>query len=446
MGLLKAALGAAGGVLADSWREYFYCDAMPAGTLACKGAKRTSGRSSNTSGESNVISNGAVIAVNEGQAMMIVDQGKVVEFSAEPGEFTWDSSTQPSLFYGDLGKNISASFEQFGRRFGFGGDTGTDQRVYFFNLKEVVGNKYGTPTPIPVRVVDQNIGLDLDASVRCNGEYSYKIVDPMLFYGNVCGNFEGSYTREKIDSQMKSELLAALQPAFSKISALGIRYSAIPGHTTEVCEALDEVLSDKWTKLRGIKIVSFGCNSISASEEDEKMIKELQRAASLGNNPNIERGYMAGATGAAMQAAAANESAGAVMGMMGMGMASNMGSNAYANVPRQEAAANAYGVAADGGFGAAQASANSWTCSCGKVNTGKFCAECGAPKPQPPEQWTCSCGAVNTGKFCPECGAAKPAPGPEYKCDKCGWVPEDPTNPPKFCPECGDPFGEEDQV
>ena len=257
MGLIKAALGSAGGVLADQWKEYFYCDSMAANVLVTKGKKRTSSRNSNTKGSDNIISNGSVVAVNEGQCMMIVEQGKIVEFAAEAGEYTWNSSSEPTIFQGGL-EGLEGSWETLKRRFAFGGDTAKDQRVYFFNLKELVGNKYGTPAPIPFRVVDNNIGLDMDVSIRCNGEYSYKIADPMLFYKNVCGNVSQDYTRDQLDSQLKSEFLTALQPAFARISAQGIRYSALPGHTMELAQAMNEVLSSKWGATRGLAIVAVG--------------------------------------------------------------------------------------------------------------------------------------------------------------------------------------------
>ncbi len=424
MGLIKAAAGSLGGVLADQWREYFYCDSMDADTLMSKGVKRTSRRSSNTKGSDNVITNGSVIAVNEGQCMMIVDQGSIVEFTAEPGEYTWDASSEGSIFYGGFGQGLAASWEAFKRRFTFGGDTGKDQRVYFFNTKEIIGNKYGTPSPVPFRVVDTNIGLDMDVSIRCNGEYSYKISDPMLFYKNVAGNVSGDYDRSQLDGQLKSEFMTALQPAFAKISAQGIRYSALPGHTYELAEAMNNVLSPKWSGLRGISIVSVGVNSINASPEDEATIKELQKTAVL-RNANMAAAYTVAAQGEAMKAAAANE-AGAMTGFMGMGMAQQAGgvnANDLYNMAAQQNAEPAGG----------------WKCKCGTVNTGKFCTECGAS-----QGWVCSCGAVNKGKFCSECGAKKPENAPQYRCDKCGWEPEDPANPPKFCPECGDRFGSED--
>ena len=256
--------------------------------------------------------------------MIIVDQGKVVEFCAEAGEFMYDTSSEPSLLYGDLGENIGKTFTAIGKRFTFGGDTGKDQRIYFFNTKEIMGNKYGTANPVPFRVVDANIGLDVDISVRCNGEYSYQIFDPILFYTNVCGNVTEEYTRDKIDSQLKSELMTALQPAFAQISAMGIRYSAVPAHTMEVADALNKILSEKWGQLRGIKIVSFGVNTIKASEEDEEMIKELQKTAVL-RNPNMAAATLAGAQAEAMKSAASNTATGPMMAFAGMNMANAAG-------------------------------------------------------------------------------------------------------------------------
>ena len=437
MGLIKAALGSVGSVLADQWKEYFYCDSMAANVLVTKGKKRTSSRSSNTKGSDNIISNGSVIAVNEGQCMMIVEQGKIVEFAAEAGEYTWNSSSEPTIFQGGL-EGLEGSWETLKRRFAFGGDTAKDQRVYFFNLKELVGNKYGTPAPIPFRVVDNNIGLDMDVSIRCNGEYSYKIADPMLFYKNVCGNVSQDYTRDQLDSQLKSEFLTALQPAFARISALGIRYSALPGHTMELAQAMNEVLSGKWGATRGLAIVAVGVNSVTASAEDEATIKELQKSAVF-RNTNMAAAHMVQAQAEAMKTAAGNKN-GAMMGFMGMNMAQSAGGFNAASLfqmGQQQPAASAPAAPA-----APAAGANTWKCSCGAVNTGKFCMECGASKPA--DGWVCSCGAVNKGKFCSECGAKKPASEPLYRCDKCGWEPEDPKHPPKFCPECGDKFDDED--
>ena len=431
MGLLKAITGAAGGVLGDQWKEYFYCDAIPADVLAVKGRKRVSSRSSNTKGMDNIVSNGSVIAVADGQCMIIVEQGKVAELCAEPGEYVYDTSAEPSIFSGDLGNSVNEAIVNFGKRFTFGGEAPMDQRVYYINTREIIGNKYGTPGPVPFRVVDRNIGLDVDISIRCFGEYSYRITNPVLFYVNVCGNVSGDYNRANIDGQLKTELLTALQPAFAKISDMGIRYSALPGHTMEMAEAMNQVLTHKWKELRGIEIVSMGVSSVKASEEDEAMIKELQRSA-VYRNPNMAAAKMVDAQAEAMKAAAANEG-GAMMGFMGMNMAQQAGglnANQLFQMGQQAQPA-----------APAAPKADTWKCSCGAENTGKFCVECGK---QRADGWVCACGSVNKGKFCPECGAKKPADEPLYKCDKCGWEPEDPKNPPKFCPECGDPFNSED--
>ena len=437
MGLIKAALGAAGGVLADQWREYFYCDSMSDDILMANGVKHSSKRSSNTKGSENVITNGSVIVVNEGQAMMIVDQGKIVEFSAEPGAFTWDASTEGSIFYGGLGKGLKDSWNNFKARFTFGAVAGKDQRVYYFNTKEILGNKYGTATPVPFHIVDKNLGFDLDTSVRCNGEYTYQITDPIAFYKKLAANVPGEYTRDRLDSQLKSQFLTCLQPAFAKISQLGIRYHELPGHTLELSEAMDDALTQMWSGERGISIVSVSVNSITIPPEDAATLKELQKTAVF-RNTGMAAAYATMSQGEAIKAAAAN-SAGAMTGFMGMGMAQQAGgvnaAQLYQMAAQQEAAKPAPSPAA--------APADGWKCACGNIATGKFCTECGAKKPEA-TGWTCSCGTVNKGKFCSECGAKKPAAAPLYRCDKCGWEPEDPKNPPKFCPECGDRFTEDD--
>ena len=407
MGLIKAGAGALGSPLADQWKEFFYCDAIDKDTLVVKGVKRVSSRSSNTRGSDNIISNGSGIAVADGQCMIIVEQGKIVEVCAEPGQFTYDTSTEPSIFAGSLGQSILDTFKLIGKRFTFGGDTGKDQRVYYFNTKEIVDNKFGTANPIPFRVVDSNIGLDLDTSVRCNGVYSYKLTNPLLFYTNVCGNVEQDYSREEIDSQLKAEFISALQPAFAKLSEMGMRPNQIPAHAEELSQLMNETLTRKWGEIRGISVVSIAMNPITLPEEDAKAIKELQRSAVM-RDPTMAAANLVGAQADAMRTAAGN-SAGAMTGFMGMGMAMNAGG------------VNAQNLYAMGQQQAAPAAA--------------------APAAPAAEAWTCACGSVNTGKFCPECGAKKPV----YRCNKCGWKPADPSKPPKFCPECGDPFDEGDK-
>lgn len=473
MGLIKAAVGSVGGVLADQWKEFFYCDAIDKEILVVKGQKRVSGRSSNTRGSDNIISNGSGIAVADGQCMMIVEQGKVVEFCAEPGEYTYDTSTEPSIFSGSFGESVKQTFKLIGKRFTFGGDTAKDQRVYYFNTKELIDNKFGTQNPIPFKVSDPDTNLTLSIGIRCNGVYSYKIVDPLLFYTNVCGNVESEYRREELDTTLKGEFLGALQPALGKLSAKKMDYTEIPMYTMDLADNMNEVLSSKWRELRGLSIVSIGINSVTASEKEVEKIQRMQEAAAMGSNAFAMAGRLTNAQAQAMEDAANNPN-GAMMGFMGMGMAQQAGGmnnvgNLYSMGVQQQQAQMAQqqaqqpaapsadswtcacGNTVNGNFcpncgakkPAPAPTENSWKCSCGTNATGNFCPNCGAKKPAEDASWTCSCGAVNKGKFCQNCGAKKPE-NHVYRCGKCGWEPEDPKNPPKFCPQCGDPFDEND--
>ena len=432
MGLIKALVGATGGVLADQWKEYFYCDSLSVDTMAARGHKKVSNRTSNTHGNNNVISNGSVISVADGQCMLIVEQGKVVEVCAESGEYIFDTSKEPSIFAGKLDKDsILFVFQSIGKRFGFGGEVPLDQRVYYINTKEFVGNPYGTPAPVPFRVVDKNVGLDIDITIRCFGEYSYRITNPLLFYTNICGNVEDIYSRSQIDEQLKSELLTSLQPAFAEISRMGIRYSDLPMHTVELAESLNRVLSEKWKKTRGIEVASLGISSVKAGEKDEEMIKELQRNAAF-RDPTMAAAQLVGAQSAAMQEAAKNQGAGPVMAFMGMNMAGQVGGiNAQelfqmgmATKPRTQNNPND----------------DKWTCSCGRTVTGRFCANCGSKRPEEnSNKWICTCGRANDGLFCSSCGSQKPN-GTLYICSKCGWKITEANESMKFCPHCGTPF------
>ena len=442
MGLIRAGLNAAGGVLGDQWKEFFRCEAIPADVLAMKGQKAGGRRSVNNKGSDNIITNGSVILVADGQCMMIVDQGKIVEFAAEPGEYTYDASTQPTIFCGDFGEGVKKSFVEFGRRVTFGGEPSKDQRIYYFNTKELTGNKYGTPSPVPFRVVDTNIGLDTDVGLRCFGVFSYRICDPMLFYKNVCGNVSADYTREELDGQLRSELLSALGMAFGKISEMGIRYSALQMHTLELADTLNDILSKKWREKRGLEIVSIGISSLTPVEEDMKRIQELQ-AASAYATPQHAAAQLFKAQAEAMKAAAGNPG-GAMVGMFGMNAVQQAGNTAAHLF--QMGATPAAPAAPTAPAAPAAPAGDTWKCpSCGASVTGKFCTECGTKKPEA-DGWVCACGAVNKGKFCCECGAKKPAGVPQYRCDKCGWEPPKGTKPPKFCPECGDPFDDGDIV
>lgn len=429
MGLIKASLGALGGTMADQWKEFFYCEALDKNILVKRGTKQITGRSSNTKGNDNIITNGSGIAVADGQCMIIVEQGKIVEFCAEPGEYTYNMSTEPSLFCGSFGEGLKNTFNIIGKRFTYGGDPGKDQRVYYFNTKEIVDNKFGSASPIPFRVVDRNIGLDIDVSIRCNGVYSYKITNPLLFYTNVCGNITNTYDRSEIDAQLKTEFISALQPALAKISDMEIRPNAIPAHVEALSDAVNETLMKKWSELRGISVISIAMNSVTLPDEDAEMIKQAQKNAIM-RDPTMAAATLVGAQADAMKTAAGN-TGGAMNGFVGMGFAQNAGAmnaqNLYAMGQQNNNIQNTQ---------------NTWSCECGQHNSGKFCSNCGKAKPE--AGWNCSCGALNKGKFCSECGKPKPQGAPLYRCDKCGWEPDDPHNPPKFCPECGDPFTDSD--
>ena len=482
MGLIKAAAGALGGVLADQWKEFFYCDALPNDVLMRKGQKQISGRSSNTKGNDNIISNGSGIAVADGQCMIIVEKGRIVEVCAEPGEFTYNNSTEPSIFSGKFGDSLKDSFKTFGKRFTYGGDTAKDQRVYYFNTKEILDNKFGTANPIIFEVVNKRINMSRTVQVRCNGVYTYIITDPLLFYTRLCGNVADEFTRDKIDAQLKTEFVDALQPAFGALAEQELRPAQIPAKANELKAAMNEALKQEWIENRGISVGKIALNPITLTDSDMKKINEMEDAASVGSNPFMMAGRMTNATADAMQTAAGN-SAGAMTGFMGMGMvgmgqaggfgaAQNLYNMGQQQVAQQQAAQQQptvlqtqappqntadqwtcqCGATVSGKFcpecGAKKpepVQAGAWKCSCGATVTGKFCPECGSPKPAEQEGWTCTCGAVNKGKFCQNCGAKKPEGAPLYRCDKCGWQPEDPHNPPKFCPECGDAFDDNDK-
>ena len=468
-GIGQAVTTAASTVMADQWKEYFYCDTIPVDTLVVKGQKRTGKKSANTKGSENIITNGSTIAVNEGQCMIIVDQGQVVEICAEPGEYEYDTSTEPSIFTGSFFGSLKETIKTIGKRISYGGDTAHDQRIYFFNIKEIIDNKFGTPNPVPFRVTYEDIGRSFTVGVRCFGAYSYRITDPMAFYQNVCGNVSSSYKRSEIEPQLKVEFFNNLQPAFAKLSS-SIRYDELPAHTVELTEAMKAVLAPSWKDKRGIEVVAVGIESVTISAEDLDRIKKFEDL-SWSRDPGNAAAIMVGAQAEALTAAA-NNANGAAMGFYGLNMAQQAGGlNAqglFGMAAQNQAAAAAAAAAAPAAdtwtcecgkantgkfcadcgkpMPAPPSAGDSWTCSCGKSNTGKFCAECGKPKPADADGWTCECGVTNKGKFCAECGKPKPAEAPKYKCDKCGWEPADPFNPPKFCGECGDPFTDDDIV
>ena len=474
MGLIKAGFGAVGGVLADQWKEFFYCDSLDVEVLLVKGRKQIGGRSSNTKAEDNIISTGSGLVVNDGQCLIIVEQGVVVELCAEPGQYTFDSAAEPTIFTGDLNANLPAIIRNIWDRFGYGGQPGRDQRVYYVNTKEIIGNKFGTQNPVPFRIVDQRIGLDIDVSIRANGVYSYRIDDPATFYARIAGNVSDAYMRSEIDEQLRAELGGAIQPALAKISALGIRPNEIPAHTNELTQAMSEALNQPWQVGRGIAIMSFALNSVILPDEDAKMIADLQRTAVFAN-PTMAAAGLAAAQADAMKAAAAN-TGGAVTGFLGMGMAQQAGGVNAGQLFQMGAPLP--GVAAPGGPGVppppppggpgmppppppggmapppmppGAAGMPAPPMPPGAAAPPMPGAPVpppmpSAPPPPPAAGWTCACGAVNVGKFCTTCGKPAPAGAPHYRCSACGWTPPDPANPPQFCGECGDPFTAADQV
>ena len=459
MGLLYAALAGAATTLADTWLEFYVCESIPTDVLVVRGKKQLGKHSSNTKGNDNVISDGSGIVVHEGQAMIMVDQGVIVEIATEPGKYTYQTGTAPSIFSSSFGAGIKNTIKEAWERIKHGGSAAKDQRIYFFNMKELLDNKFGTQNPVPFRVTYQDLGRSFTVGVRCNGIYSYKIADPVLFYTNVCGNVTNQYSRSELDSQLKSEFLDSLQPAFANISASGIRYDELPGRQREVKTAIETELDPEWKEKRGLQIEKVAINSATISAEDTKRIQEFEDRA-WNTNPTNAAATLVEAQAQAMQNAASNPN-GAAMGLFGMGMANQAGGMNAQSLFSMGAQQGAVGATtAPGAGGAAPADgwkcdcgttntgkfcnncgkpkpapANSWKCECGSENTGKFCANCGKPKPADaaPQGWACSCGAINKGKFCAECGKPKPAGAPLYRCDKCGWEPADPFHPPKFC-------------
>lgn len=460
MGLIKAAVGALSGTLADQWKEYFYCESLSKDVLVARGKKQITSRSSNTKGNDNIISNGSGIAVADGQCMIIVEHGEIIEFCAETGMYTYDSSTEPSIFTGSFGEGIKNIFRTTGSRFTFGGDPGKDQRVYYFNTKEIIDNKFGTANPFMFRVVNSRAHMDRTVSVRCNGVYSYKITDPITFYKELCGNIKEEFTREEIDNQLKTDFISALQPAFAKLSTLELRPSEIPAHSMELEDAMAAALHERWEVKRGISLVSVSMNPITLTDEDLKKVQQIEDAAAFGESPNMMAGRIGDSMASSMEAAANNPN-GAMMGFMGMNMAMQNGMGTVGNLyqqgqqmpqaaPAQDSWKCSCGATVSGNFCTQCGSkkpepAAAWKCpKCGAMMTGNFCTVCGAKKPEA-DNWTCSCGTVNTGNFCTNCGSKKPA-AVSYKCNKCGWEPSDPNNIPKFCPQCGDVFDENDKA
>ena len=355
MGLIKAVVGSVSTTLSETWKDYFVCDALDNDTLLVRGVKRGNG------GSGEIISNGSGIVVNEGQCALVVDEGNIVEVAAEPGNYTFDTSKSPSIFDGGF-KGIKDTFSSMITMFTYGGEVNRNQRVYYVNTKEIMGNLFGTAQPIPFRIIDKNLNLDVEMPIRCNGEYSFRISNPLIFFKNVSGNEKTCFRKEEISSQMKAEMLSALQPAFAKIAAEGVRYYEVPAHIDELTNAMNDALSVKWQENRGISFTNIAINSVSMDEENEKKLRDLQLSA-VNKDVNMAAATMTQATADAMRDAA-NNANGAMAGFMGVNMAQGAG-----------------GINANGLFEQAAK----------QQATTNFCPQCGSPvKPED--------------NFCPSCG------------------------------------------
>ena len=447
MGLIKAFSGAIRSELADQWKEYFYCDSMPKEVLLQKGIRRnntTRAGSSNTKGSPDIITEGSVIAVNEGQAMLVVEQGKIVDFTCEPGAYTFDASTEPSMFAGSFGKGLVDSFRTVGKRFTFGGDTGNNQRVYYINTKEILENKYGSSQPMPYDDPYYRTVL----YIRYYGMFSFRITDPLVFYNSIAGNVTDRFSSESLLEQSRSEFLTAFDSALNRLSGEGVKFSGIPSRQMEIANYMNDVLDETWKKNRGMEIIAVSIEKITPDDKSRQRIEDFDNAMMLGNSPNAMQGRMTAAQAAMFEnmgkqsgGVSGGDMMGAVMGMMGMGMMNNMmnGSNPMGTPGNTTGGAPngqnppASNQQAGQGHQAANAQQN-------PPNTPQINVDGQPSAPNQATSWTCSCGAVNTGKFCSECGKKRPF----FRCDKCGWKPQDQSKPPKFCPECGDRFDEAD--
>ena len=375
MGLIQAFKGSVSGELANQWKELFVSDSMSTDTLVKRADHKVSGRSSNTKGDADVITKGSAIIVNEGQCALLVDSGKIIDVAAEAGAYEWEENGSASIFAGDFGD----IFKEFGRRFTFGGEKPVQQRIYFVNTKDIVGLKFGTPSPIPFRILDNNVGLDMDTTLKCNGNYSMRVSDPTQLYVSLAGNVKDEYTIEDIQDQLRATFIAALQPALGKLTNLGVRPSAIPSYTKEMSEAMGEELNSDWTNKYGLAITSVQILTTVIPDEDAATLKELQKTGAF-RNQSMAGAALIGAQAEAMKNAASNPN-GAMMGFMGMNMAMQAGgANAQdlLNAGAATTGANQMAGAANGGA----AAGNRWFCpNCGNENFGNFCVNCGTKRP-----------------------------------------------------------------
>lgn len=488
MGLIKLVMDTAGGVISDQFLEFFYCDTIDNDTLMVKGTKVQTSRGQNNKATDNIISNGSKIVINEGQCMMIVDNGAIVEVSAEPGEYVFHNNTEPSIFAGKFGESIIASFKQFGRRFTYGGETGHDQRVYYFNTKIITDNKYGTASPIPFRVIDKNISLDMEIGIRSHGEFSYTLSDPIIFYKKLAGNVKDRYDKADLNRQLTAELIHAFQPAFTRVADQGVRYYQLTGNVDVISKETKKEL-ENWKEDYGVELDKLTLRSATASEEDQNMIKELQKNAVF-RSADMAAAHLVSAQAEAMKAAASNTSTGPMMAFAGMNMANAAGgANTTALYgmaqQQQQMMQNQQGYQQGMPQQGYQQGMPQQGYQQGQPQQGyqQGMSQQGYQQGMPqqgyqqqgyqqqgqaqPEQaggfvgqvggqqgvsaaadadWVCGCGQHNTTKFCSNCGSKKPEAAGGFKCDKCGWTPAPGAAAPKFCPDCGDIFDENDKI
>ena len=397
MGIIKATMKAVGKSLSDQWLEVIEPDDMGDSTVFTSGVKVRKGQ--NVKGSSNTVSNGSVIHVYPNQFMMIVDGGKVIDYTAEEGYFVVQNSALPSLFNGEFWEALAETFE----RLKYGGSTPTVQKVYYVNLQEIKGIKFGTPTP--VNYFDNFYNAEL--FLRAHGTYSIRVTDPLKFYSEVVPKNADRVEIDRINEQYRNEFLEALQASINQMSADGTRISFVTSKSRELGKYMSDVLDEEWRQGRGMEIEAVGIASLSYDEESQELIKMRNKGAMLGD-PMVREGYMQGAMARGLEAAGSNAK-GAMNGYMGMGFGMQMGGNmmgnaSAVNLQQMQMQMN---QAQDHPMQNPQPVSDqkeSWVCTCGTVNTGKFCSECGSPKPSSNGPWTCSCGTVNTGKFCSECG------------------------------------------
>ena len=415
MGLISAAVSSVSGVLSDSWKEVIEPDDMSDSTLLVKGVAVKKG--SNKKGTDNYVSNGSVIHVYPNTLMLLMDGGKIVDYSAQEGYYEVNNSSAPSIFNGELKDSVKETW----KRFQFGGVPSQKQYVYYINTAEIKGIKFGTRNP--VNYFDNFYNAEL--FLRAHGSYSIKITDPIKFFTEFAPKGTDRIEIKDLSEQLFNEFMDALQSAINQMSVDGVRISAITSKSRELSKYMADVLDADWNDLRGIEVCSVGLASISYDDESKALINMRNKGAMM-SDPTIREGFVQSSVAHGMQAAGSNTS-GAANAFMGMGMGMNAAGGFMSAASQTNAAQMAQQQAAQQAAQQNQA-ANGWKCSCGTVNTGNFCSGCGSKKPEN-TSWTCSCGTTNTGRFCSNCGSPKPAG--EWVCS-CGT-----KNTGNFCSGCG---------